>query len=208
MSRAKRLIAGGLLSGSLLLSGAGLTACSGGGAKPLQQADTITAQDWQAFAEEIVTEMISSGRLDDYRDRFDRTPVLAIGDFQNNTTNPRFSRTREQMYNFIESALINSDKALVNRDYGGSGANVDQLLAQIQELQNDPNYDPTSFESGAARIPQLILRGEINSDKIKSGRKTQYDYNLQVELLDTRERVAKWSYTIPLTKQATRGLFG
>ncbi|HBS27988.1 MAG TPA: hypothetical protein DEB06_00720 [Phycisphaerales bacterium] len=175
---------------------------------PVTRPDELTADDWRWAAAQMVQQMNENGILAKYRGPANEPVVVAIGDFQNRTSNLNFSFNRRFMSNTIETALINSGQATVNMDITGTGGSVDGLLKGIQDLRGSPQYDPTTYAGGKARIPALILFGSVDAASVSEGRRTQYDYQVNVRLLDTQTRTAVWSGLVDFTKRLNRAVIG
>ena len=58
------------------------------------------------------------------------------------------------------------------------------------------------------RLPEWVLFGEIDSIESRSGRRTQYDYAVNLRLLSVRDGASVWEDQIVFTKQFEKGLFG
>ncbi len=212
MKRCATVAAGVLVAAGIVFGGGAMGGCSTVPQGPIDTPETVTAQQWRAFAAELAAKMEASGVLTRYQAAGGVPAVLAIGDFKNRTESPRFTRTRQIMYNELEAALVRSGKVIVNKDVAGTGGTVDELLQRIGELQRSGEYASTSYTGGNARIPTLILYGEIVSDRITgtSGGKgaTQFDYQVRVDLLDVGQKAAVWIETVNLTKLWARSGVG
>jgi hypothetical protein len=53
-----------------------------------------------------------------------------------------------------------------------------------------------------------VLFGEIVSIESREGRRTQYDYAVNLRLLSVRDGASVWEDQIVFTKQFEKGLFG
>jgi len=194
------------MTGLLVLAVFATIGCAAKG--PVTRPDTLTADDWRWAAGEMVRQMNEAGILRRYSGPANEPVVVAIGDFQNRTSNLNFTFNRNFMYNTIETALINSGQATVNMDIAGTGGTVDGLMKSIQDLRGSPLYDPTTYAGGRARIPALILFGSIDASSVTSGNRTQYDYQVNVRLLDVETRTAVWSGLVDFSKQLNRAIIG
>lgn len=194
------------MTGLVMLGTLALSACAAKG--PVTRPDTLTADEWRWAAGEMVRQMNENGILRKYAGPANEPVVVAVGDFQNRTSNLNFTFNRRFMYNTIETALINSGQATVNMDVAGTGGTVDGLLKGIQDLRGSPLYDPTTYAGGRARIPALILFGSIDAASVTSGNRTQYDYQVNVRLLDVETRTAVWSGLVDFSKQLNRAVIG
>jgi len=186
---------------------------TGGDVKSSNDAKVLTMDEWNAFAQEILSTI--EGRLNVYRNdsgRARRGPVvLAIGDFKNKTSQPlaNFGTTKDVMYGQIRKVLVNSGLASVNMDMAGSGGDVDSLLGEIASLRASGEYDPaTTTRAGSAQAPELILWGDIITITFDEGRRDNYEYALNLRLIDTSSRLTIFEEQVQLKKQYTRGWFG
>lgn len=171
--------------------------------------DALGIEEWNAFAQEMVNSMVSSGVLDRYRGPYNEPVVIAIGDFRNKTTRAAFTRERETMYNSIQTAIINSGKGVVNRDVAGTGGDVEGLLGDLADLRDSAEYDQgTVTPPGQALAPRLVLSGEFINIEQSAGRTRQVDYQISCEMIDARTRTSVWIGTFDLSKQYKRGVFG
>ncbi|MCP3913969.1 MAG: hypothetical protein GY711_00255 [bacterium] len=164
-------------------------------------------EDWTDFAAEMVTSMTETGVLERYRES-GQPVVIAIGDFRNDSTNPKASREKDFMYNEIREAIVNSGRAQVNMDIAGTGGHVDRLLQEIHHLVDDPRYDPNSREFGGAPIPRLVLHGQFISSERKSGRSTQVLYAASARLIEVQNATTVWEEQVILPTTFTRGILG
>jgi len=191
------------------LAGAAMVPAAGCSGTPdrVQNPNEITADDWREFSVVIWQRLEDSGLLETYRDDFGRAPSIAVGSFDNNTTNPRFTRTKNFLYRNLQSVIINSGSAEFNRQIAGAAGTREELLEDIRLLKDDPDYDPATFDQGRANIPDLILFGSVDSDRQQAGRVTQADYLVNVELIDTERNTAVWSEVVNVTKLWKKPLF-
>ena len=75
----------------------------------------------------------------------------------------------------------------------GGSDDVDTVLAQIKEdTRNDPEFSDASDVDalGQAKKPEWVLFGEIVSIESREGRRTQYDYAVNLRLLSVRDGAA------------------
>ena len=186
---------------------------TGGDVKSSNNAKTLTLDEWNQFAVEILSTV--EGRLNLYRNDGSRTRqgpiVLAIGDFKNKTSQPlaNFSTTKDVMYGQIRKVLVNSGLVSVNMDMAGGGGDVDTLLGQIDSLRNSGEYDQsTTTQAGSAQAPELILWGDIISINFKDGRKSNFEYALNLRLINTSTRLTIFEEQVQLKKQYIKGFFG
>ena len=61
---------------------------------------------------------------------------------------------------------------------------------------------------GQAKKPEWVLFGEIVSIESREGRRTQYDYAVNLRLLSGRDGASVWEDQIVFSKQFEKGLFG
>jgi len=175
------------------------------------QADNLSGQDWNTFAREIASSLAASGVSARYTDPEARhPPVIVIGDFRNQTSKAAFTRQKDFMYNAIQTALVNSGQFAINMDIAGRGGDVETMIRDARRLRGSDEYDQgTVARRGTLQAPDLILTGEIGEIISRSGRTTQYDYQVDLTLLDVETGLtAGWRATIPLSKTFTRGLIG
>jgi len=192
---------------ALLVASCGSTRV-GDDVRNIDTIETITAREWQDFAQTMLASMRDTGVLQRYQGPNGEPAVVVIGDFRNSSSNPRISNEKTVLYNEIRKVLVNSGQVIVNQDLAGTGGNVDSVLQQISALKNDPEYDSETLTVGTARIPQLVLYGEFIDIEYEQGRTTQVDYAASVKLLDTEQKASVWEDQIVLSKQRQRGLFG
>ena len=72
------------------------------------------------------------------------------------------------------------------------------------EFSSDSNVDAL----GQAKKPEWVLFGEIVSIESREGRRTQYDYAVNLRLLSVRDGASVWEDQIVFSKQFEKGLFG
>jgi PBP1b-binding outer membrane lipoprotein LpoB len=196
-----------VLSSSLALAG-----CFGGGVKtgddikPINAVGVITAQEWREFAEELRSSMEQSGVLERYRGPEGEPVPLMIGDFFNNTNDPAFQVQKDVMYNEIRKALVNSGRAQILMDAGGSGAQIDRSVGDAIELHGSSNYDASTLpEQGKFVGPRLTLSGQFIRIAYAEGFKKQADYACDVKLVDNRTALSCWEDQVIFSKQGRRG---
>ena len=115
------------------------------------------------------------------------------------------------MYNEIRKSLVNTGLVRVSMLGAGGSEDVDTVLAQIKEdMRNDPEFsnDSNVDDLGQAKKPEWVLFGEIVSIESREGRRTQYDYAVNLRLLSVRDGASVWEDQIVFTKQFEKGLFG
>lgn len=176
-------------------------------------AKLISMEEYNQFANEILTAI--TPRLTQFKDspgRPWRGPVvLAIGDFKNKTAQPlaNFSTSKDVMYGQIRQVIVNSGLATVNMSVAGTGGDVDGLLKNIAALATSDLSDGAGVGMlGKRQVPELILWGDIISISFRDGRRTSYQYALNVRLLDTQTGGSVFEQQVQLDKQFYRGWFG
>lgn len=185
------------------------TTRTGGEVKSVNEAKTITADEWAMFAQNMKDSMIQTGVLERYRGPNGEPVVIVVGDFLNDTDQPDFTRTQQIMRNEITKTFVNSGVAEVNMDFAGTGGSVDTIVQKIHELEKSDVYDQTTTTGlRKAQAPRLVLHGQFINVTIKEGRTTQYDYACAVKLIDVSSRSSKWEEQVIFPKQFTRGIFG
>jgi hypothetical protein len=115
------------------------------------------------------------------------------------------------MYNEIRKSLVNTGLVRVSMLGAGGSDDVDTVLAQIKEdTRSDPEFSDASDVDalGQAKKPEWVLFGEIVSIESQEGRRTQYDYAVNLRLLSVRDGASVWEDQIVFTKQFEKGLFG
>jgi PBP1b-binding outer membrane lipoprotein LpoB len=188
-----------------------LGACYGGvrtgdDVKPINTTTTITAAEWQTFADNLRTSMMDSGVLARYRGA-DGSPVpLMIGDFLNNTNDPAFQYQKDIMYNEIRKALVNSGQCQVTSDVGGTGAQIDRSIGDAQGLQGSDAYDKSKLPEGGKFVaPRLTLSGSFVRTAYAEGFRKQADYACAVRLIDNQTALSCWEDQVVFSKQGRRG---
>lgn len=175
-------------------------------------AKVITMQEYNAFAQEILG--VVKPRLEVYKnDRVTRRGpvILAIGDFKDKTSqySANFANSKDVMYGQIRQVLVNSGLASVNMDLAGTGGDVDSLLKEIDSLRLSMAVDQATVAApGSMPAPELILWGDIISIKFRDGRTDNYQYALNVRLVDTTTRGTIFEQQVQLDKQFYKGWFG
>ena len=115
------------------------------------------------------------------------------------------------MYNEIRKSLVNTGMVRVSMLGAGGSNDVDTVLAQIKEdTRSDPEFSSDSNVDalGQAKKPEWVLFGEIVSIESREGRRTQYDYAVNLRLLSVRDGASVWEDQIVFSKQFEKGLFG
>lgn len=182
----------------------------GSNVKSSNSAKTITMEEWNTFANDILTTITPTLERRYYK-KGENPVVIAIGDFKNKTSNPlaSFENSKDVMYGQIRKTLVNSGLATVNMDMAGSGGDVDSLLGDLASLRMSGEYDQsTTTKAGSAQAPELILWGDIITIKFTEGRTTRTDYALNLRLIDTSTRTTVFEEQVQLKKSFTKGLFG
>lgn len=175
--------------------------------KTINNAKTLSASEWDQFANWMKNSMIQNGVFDRYPGPDGGPTVIAIADWENNTSVPAFTRDKTVMENAIRKTLVNSGKAFVNRDVGGTGAKADSLTQNIGELRGSAEYDQSTVpDLGSAKAPKLGLFMQINRIPVQDGRTTQYDYAVNCQLIDLKTKYSVWEEQFLMSKQFVRGL--
>lgn len=200
-----------ILRSLVLLAPLATFGCMGGvrtgdDVKPINAIGTITANEWQQFAEDLRTSMMQSGVLQRYRGE-DNMPIpLMIGDFFNNTNDPAFQYQKDIMYNEIRKALVNTGMCQVLMDAGGSGAQIDRSVGDALQLQESDAYNQsTTPKSGGFVGPRLTLSGSFVRVAYAAGMKKQADYACAVKLVDNQTALSCWEDQVVFSKQGRRG---
>lgn len=199
-----------LCGGLLILAAACSTTRTGGEVKSAPDYRTISADEWQSFADTMVQSIVSTGVLERYRSSGDPARV-GIGSWKNDTDNVAFTRQKNVMLNAVRKSLVNSGQVVVSGDVAASDSatNRDQLTRDVGQLRDSEDYDPDSvFEQGTLKAPQLSLQMSIVDITSKSGRTTTKEYAVDCKLIDLRTKYSCWEDQVVLPKQFTRGIFG
>jgi len=165
--------------------------------------------EYNKFAQDILT--ILQPRLVMERQQRGRAVVLAIGGFKNKTGSPlaNFGTHKDIMYGQIRKTLVNSGLAQVDMDMAGSGGDVDSLLGSLPSLRDSNEYDQSTVAGPGSKIfPDFIVWGDIISITFKDGRNTNYDYAVDLRLIDARTDLTVFEDQVQLSKQFTKGIFG
>ncbi len=166
-------------------------------------------EEYNKFAQDILTSL--QPRLFRERQQRGKAAVLAIGDFRNKTGSPlaNFGTHKDIMYGQIRKTLVNSGLAQVSMGVTGSGGDVDSLLQSISSLRDSIEYDQSTVPGPrSAKGPEFIVWGDIISIQFKDGRHTNYDYALDLRLIDARTGLTVFEDQVQLSKQFTKGWFG
>ena len=176
-------------------------------------AQTITMEEYNQFAQEILG--VITPRVNQYKNdssRMRRGPVvLAIGDFEDKTSqySDNFKIDKDVMYGQIRQVIVNSGLASVSMDMAGSGGDTDSLLKSINSLRASGEYDQSMVPGpGRREVPELILWGDIISITFEDGRNKNYQYALNVRLLDVATGGSIFEQQVQLDKQFYKGWFG
>ena len=176
----------------------------------MNEAKTLQADEWTSFANQLRDSMSPSvNRLVGQNN--DQPIILTLGNFVNKTPRREFSDARDVMYNEIRKSLVNTGLVRVSMLGAGGSDDVDTVLAQIKgDTRSDPEFSDASDVDalGQAKKPEWVLFGEIISIESREGRRTQYDYAVNLRLLSVRDGASVWEDQIVFTKQFEKGLFG
>jgi hypothetical protein len=197
---------------SLILASVVILGCShthtGSQMKPINSAHKLTASEWDQFANWMKNSMVQTGVLPQFRQADGGPAVIAIADFDNNTSQEVFDKDKVVMENAIRKTLVNSGQAVINRDVGGSGAKREGLTRDITGLRDSTEYDPSTVpQPGVAPAPSLGLYLQINRIEFSEGLTTQYDYAIHCELIDLQNKHSVWEDQFLLSKQFVQSLF-
>ena len=196
-----------LLAATVTWTGCGPKTRTGSQMKPINNAHTLTATEWDQFANWMKNSMIQSGVLGRYRQADGGPTVVAIADWDNNTRQKVFDKDKVVMENAIRKTLVNSGQAVINRDIGGTGSKAEGLTRDISGLRESSEYDQsTTTRPGLAPAPSLGLYMQINRVEFSEGRTTQYDYVIQCELIDLQAKHTVWEDQFMLSKQFVRAI--
>ena len=197
----------------------GATACSstrvGSRARTVNDAKTLTANEWVDFADAISDAINASEVIDRYYRLGGAKPVvLGIGDFSASVgrmSQKDFARTKDVMYAALRESLVNSTggMASINMDVAGTGGRTDSLVQGSDQLRGDPEYDQaTVTQAGQAQAYKLVLTGQIVTIESREGRTTGFDYAVNLTLTDASTRGSVFEKQVILPKTFTRGIFG
>jgi PBP1b-binding outer membrane lipoprotein LpoB len=179
------------------------------GAVVHNSARVVTAQEWQDFAHAMLASLHESGVLDAYRAELGGPVPLMIGDFRNDTDRDDFTITKDVMINAIRKELVNTGRAGVLSDAGGSGAQLDRSIADALQLVESDAYDPSTVAPAGQFVgPRLTLSGQFINSKFAEGRVTQYDYACALRLVDNLTATTAWENQVLFPKQFERSLIG
>ena len=199
-----------LFASLLMMLGACSTTRTGDRLVSMNEAKTLQADEWTSFAQQLRDSMTPTvNRL--VGKNQDEAIVLTLGNFVNKTPRREFSDARDVMYNEIRKSLVNTGLVRVSMLGAGGSEDVDTVLAQIKEdMRSDPEFSNESNvdDLGQAKKPEWVLFGEIVSIESREGRRTQYDYAVNLRLLSVRDGASVWEDQIVFTKQFEKGLFG
>ncbi|MAV54675.1 MAG: hypothetical protein CMJ28_01815 [Phycisphaerae bacterium] len=199
-----------LFASLLMMLGACSTTRTGDRLVSMNEAKTLQADEWTSFAQQLRDSMTPTVNRLVGRNQ-DEAIVLTLGNFVNKTPRREFSDARDVMYNEIRKSLVNTGLVRVSMLGAGGSEDVDTVLAQIKEdMRNDPEFSNESNvdDLGQAKKPEWVLFGEIVSIESREGRRTQYDYAVNLRLLSVRDGASVWEDQIVFTKQFEKGLFG
>jgi len=175
--------------------------------KTVNNAKRLSAGEWDQFANWMKNSMIQSGVLTRYPGPNGGPTVIAMADWENNTDVRAFTRDKIVMENAIRKTLVNSGKAVVNRDVAGTGGKADSLTQNIGELRGSAEYDQSTVpDLGSAKAPMLGLFMQINRIPVQDGRTTQYDYAVNCQLIDLKTKYSVWEDQFLMSKQFVRGI--
>jgi uncharacterized protein (TIGR02722 family) len=159
----------------------------------------IDIQDWNKAANELSTQMLASGVLENAP----RKPaVLAISRFVNNTTQ---QVDMDLLNKTVRINLLNSGKVLTTTTTGLGGQAEDPLAAGIAQERAilTPGTPPQ-----AGMSPDYTLTGKIIQVQARAGNMRQSTFAFQMSLTDVRNGLAVWEGEKQIIKQGTKAGVG
>ena len=120
------------------------------------------------------------------------------------------SNTKNQQWATLQEVTVALDATQFDR----AATAVSSVEAREEVIDERALISGTEVEDdlGSAlvdeRIREWVLFGEIVSIESREGRRTQYDYAVNLRLLSVRDGASVWEDQIVFTKQFEKGLFG
>lgn len=173
-------------------------------------ARTITFDEWQMFANRMLTSLNGSGVLARYRAEYDGAPVpLMIGDFRNDTDRAEFTNTKDVMLNAVRKNLVNTGQAGVASDIGGTGVQIDRSIGDAMQLWSSDAYDSSTLARPGSFVgPRVTLSGQFINNSFKQGLTEQFDYACALRLIDNQTAETVWEEQVIFPKQFRRAIIG
>lgn len=156
--------------------------------------------DLRLTAEEMITDLLTSGLADRYQAENDKRPTLIVGTVANRTDEhiDLMAVTKD-----MENQLIRSGKFRVV----SSRSERDELRDERNEQQDNASYDSMK-EKRKELAADYMLKGSVISVVDQKGGKSArfYQVNLELHDLETTEKV--WIGEKEIKKMIRKGVFG
>jgi hypothetical protein len=164
------------------------------------QDKTITLQEWNDWASDITSAVISAPNFN----RYPSPVTLAIGDFTNSSPRMDVAQDKDVFLNALQRTLINTGRATVTRLYAGNAGRTDSVTRASGELTQDPQFraGATSGMDNMAEAAALVLSLQFNQKRtVNRGGDNVYENFFHIELIDQRSKTVIYSDDVFKTKK-------
>ena len=158
----------------------------------------IDVQDWNRAAEEMVTSLLTSGRINATSQQ---PAVMAISRIVNNTSE---QIDTDLLTKKIRVALNQSGKVLTTTTVGVGGRTEDPLAAEVRGAKDAA----TGVQTDARLAVNYTLSGKIIQNRAKAGKVWETTYSFQLSLTDVDRGLAVWEEERQITKQGSKPAIG
>lgn len=194
-----------ILATPLLLAAAIFSGCATNDARYIDPKGTetivsmnkINIQDWNQAADELVSDLLTSGVLE-------RAPELPALMAVSRITNKTSSQADINSLTKKVRVALNQSGKVVTTTTMGYGGNVEDPMAQ--ELAQMQSF--MSGEKQESKIPYYTLSGLLLEDRASAGNVNQITYTFQMSLTTTRDGIAVWEAEKQITKMGKKSTVG
>lgn len=153
----------------------------------------INIQDWNQAADDLVADLLASGRLNNASTE---PAVMAISRIKNDTQ--RIIDT-DSLTKKIRIALNQTGKVVTTTTLGYGGNVDDPVATEAAQMQAFMSGEPTETP-----MPDYTLSGKLLQDNAKAGSTRQVSYIFQLSLTRVEDGLAIWEGEKIITKKGNR----
>lgn len=167
------------------------------------QDKTVTLDEWSQWAT-LITSSVVEGMNNWEGPKESKVPMLAIGDFTNNSTRMDVAQDKDVFLATLQKSLVNSKRVRVTRIYSGTAGRTDSVTRLSPELVDHPQFTSASTEGldSGAEAARVVLSMAFNQKRTVNDRGDNVFENFfQIELIDVKSGGMFFSDDVRLNKQ-------